>query len=549
VKPLPKCLTSILALTLLASGGAFALDPDREALRLELEALMSPVGDGAIDSSVASPDLLAQVYEARQFAPAWTRRSQVAELVELLTGAARSGLDPDDYNAESVEAGYRAMGGDAPLDPAMRARLDVMFTDALIRLAYHQRFGKVNPQTLDPEWNFNRRLSERDPAATIQAAIDAPSLRQYLASLFPRGWVYTQLEKALGDYRRIAANSGWPQVPDGPTLRPGDVDSRVVTVARRLAISGDIGGGVAASVVETYTPELEQAVRRFQARHGLEVDGIIGGGTLAALNVTAEEKVRQLEINLERARWVFDDLSDEFILVNIAGFRVYVVRDRQVVWEARAMVGKPFRKTPVFRDEMKYLVFNPTWTVPYSIATQDLLPQIKAEPAFFEKRGFDVRDREGRVIDPSTVDWSQLSRSRFPYTLVQRPGPNNALGLVKFMFPNEHAVYLHDTPSKALFEKADRAFSAGCIRVDKPFELAEVLLGRDGWTQQRFREVLGTAKEQTVFLSKPIPVMLLYWTAQVSPDGTVYFFRDIYDRDHAIADALDEPFRLDPPVP
>jgi murein L,D-transpeptidase YcbB/YkuD len=356
------------------------------------------------------------------------------------------------------------------------------------------------------------------------------------------------MRDALARYRKIAAAGGWPSVPEGPTLRPGATDPRVATIARRLVISGDLDDGVAPGSPDAYSPEIEQAVRRFQARHGLDADGIVGAGTLRELNVPAEQRVQQLEINLERARWVLDDLSERFILVNIAGFRVYVVQDRQVTWESRVQVGKTYRKSPVFRDEMKYLVFNPTWTVPYSIATRDLLPQIKQDPGFFESRGFDLRDRAGRLVDPKSVDWSQVTAGRFPYTLVQRPGPANALGRVKFMFPNEHAVYLHDTPSRYLFDRADRTFSSGCIRVENPFELAEILLGSDGWTQEKFQQVLETGKERTVFLSEPIPVLLLYWTAQASPDGTVSFFPDVYDRDAAIIEALDEPFALDLPT-
>jgi murein L,D-transpeptidase YcbB/YkuD len=258
--------------------------------------------------------------------------------------------------------------------------------------------------------------------------------------------------------------------------------------------------------------------------------------------------VQQLEVNLERARWVLDDISERFVLVNIAGFRVYVVQDRQFVWESRAQVGRTYRKSPVFRDEMKYLVFNPTWTVPYSIATRDLLPQIKDDPGFFEDRGFDLRDRQSKTVDPSTVDWSQIAPGRFPYTLVQRPSPANALGRVKFMFPNEYAVYLHDTPSKYLFDRADRSFSSGCIRVENPFELAEILLGADGWNQEKFQQVLETGKERTVFLSEPVPILLLYWTAQANPDGTVSFFRDVYERDAGVLTALDAPFALDLPA-
>jgi murein L,D-transpeptidase YcbB/YkuD len=356
------------------------------------------------------------------------------------------------------------------------------------------------------------------------------------------------MRDGLARYRAIAASGGWPTVAEGPTLRPGDTDSRIQAMGRRLAVTGDLSDSALSAISDRYSPELEQAVRRFQARHGLDVDGVVGPGTLRAMNVSAAQRVRQLEINLERARWVLDDISDYFILVNIAGFRVYVVRDREIVWETRAQVGRPYRKSPVFRDEMKYLVLNPTWTAPYSIATRDLLPQIKQDPEFFETRGFDLLDRNGNRVNPSSVDWSGVTTNSFPYTLVQRPGPANAMGRVKFMFPNPHAVYLHDTPSRYLFDRADRTFSSGCIRIENPFELAEILLGPDGWDQERFSDVLDTKKERTVFLSQPVPVLLLYWTAQASPDGTVSFFPDVYQRDAAIDRALDEPFTLKLPV-
>jgi len=217
------------------------------------------------------------------------------------------------------------------------------------------------------------------------------------------------------------------------------------------------------------------------------------------------------------------------------------------VWQTKVQVGSQFHQSPVFRDEMKYLVLNPTWTVPYSIATKEMLPQIKSDPDYFAKRDFDLKDRNGKFIDPNSVDWSQVSARNFGYWLVQRPGPGNALGRVKFMFPNDHAVYLHDTPSKYLFSRAERAFSHGCIRVENPFDFAEQLLGKDGWTQEKFQEILDGGKTQTVMLSKPLPVLLLYWTAVARRDGTVVFYNDVYERDNAISDALDEPFMLDIP--
>jgi murein L,D-transpeptidase YcbB/YkuD len=540
----------VVALALsLAGAAALAQSGPAEALRLEVEGLQvtGRLGFAGAGAGVASPQLLTEFYEQRRFEPAWTSQSQAEELLELIIAADADGLNPADYHRAAVAQGVEALAAAAELSPAERAELDILMTDALVRLAYHQRFGKINPYTLDPQWNFKREFDATDPVTAIQAVIDAPSLKGQMEKVIRRGWFYNGMRDALARYRDIVAAGGWPTVPDGPTLRPGAADPRVAVIARRLAVTGDLPEEAVSASPDSYGPAIEQAVRRFQARHGLEADGIVGAGTLREMNVPAARRVQQLEINLERARWVLDDISERFVLVNIAGFRVYLVQDRQIVWQSRVQVGRTYRKSPVFRDEMKYLVFNPTWTVPYSIATRDLLPQIKGNPGFFEDRGFDLRDRAGKRVEPASVDWSQVTPGRFPYTLVQRPGPANAMGLVKFMFPNEYAVYLHDTPSRYLFDRADRTFSAGCIRVENPFELAEMLLGPDDWNQEKLRQVLDTGKERTVFLSNPIPVLLLYWTAQPDPDGTVSFFRDVYERDAAILKALDAPFALDLP--
>jgi murein L,D-transpeptidase YcbB/YkuD len=489
------------------------------------------------------------VYERKRFRPAWMRLEQVGELLEAIAATEADGLDPADYHHEQVRAGYEQMLSGAAIAVNDQAELDLLFTDSLIRLGYHQRFGKLNPYTLDPQWNFRREGSGIEAAVEVLAAVDSPSLLAHLRAEFPRNAFYQRMRRGLAQYREIKANGGWPVFPEGPTLRPGAVDERVPILVRRLVATGDLPDAEATAADNVYGESLEAGVRRFQTRHGLDVDGIIGKATERALNVSADRRIRQLEVNLERARWVFDDISDEFIVVNIAGFSAYVIRNNEIVWRTRVQVGKPYHKSPVFRDEMKYVVFNPTWTVPYSIATKEMLPAIKRDPDYFAKRDFDVKDRNGNLVDPRTIDWSALSRGNFPYTLVQRPSPVNALGRVKFMFPNEHAVYLHDTPSKYLFSKAERAFSHGCIRVENPFDFAEVLLGRDGWTQERFGEILESGKTRTVFLSRPLPVLLLYWTAEVRADGLVYFYQDIYERDQSVSDSLDEPFKLDRPLP
>ena len=522
-------------------------EKNSEAVRIELEQLVHSGFLSNSGVSIASVDLLLSIYEPRNYLPTWSDQRQIGELVAAIKATAADGLDPSDYHLELVESIYTDRLAGRQTSPEETAVRDLILTDSLARLGYHQLFGKVNPYTFDPHWNFRRELNDVDPAIAIQNAIDSPSLTEFLSNFFQRGWFYRKLQTALADYRQIAANGGWSVVPDGPTLKPGASDRRLPVIARRLIISGDLAPGDTVTRPAIYDESLQQAVSRFQERHGLDTDAVIGPATLRALNVPVEMRVEQLEVNIERARWVLDDIEDDFVLVNIAGFKAYVFRDRKVVWETKVQVGSAFHQSPVFRDEIKYVVLNPTWTVPYSIATKEILPKIKRDPNYFATRDFDLKTHSGKFIDPSSVNWATITARNFPYWLVQRPGPNNALGRIKIMFPNEHAVYLHDTPSKALFSKAERAFSHGCIRVENPFDLAEQLLGDNGWNQEKFQAVLDEKKTKTVLLSKPMPVLLLYWTAMADPDGTVYFFNDVYERDERIAEALGEPFRLDMP--
>jgi murein L,D-transpeptidase YcbB/YkuD len=520
---------------------------NRNALRIEMEQLVQSgyLSEGKV--KIASINLLLEIYEQRNFLPAWNDQQQVGELVTAIKATAADGLDPSDYHLKQVESTYQVLLAGDQVPPRQRAVQDLVLTDSLVRLGYHQLFGKVNPYTLDPHWNFRRELNDIEPAVAIQKAIDSPSLTDYLSTFFQRGWFYRKLQVALANYRQIAANGGWPVIPDGPTLKPGNSDPRLAVLARRLIISNDLAASDVGDEPAIYDERLQQAVRHFQGRHGLDTDAAIGPATLRALNIPVEKRIEQLEVNIERARWVLDDIEDDFVLVNIAGFSAYLLRNRKVAWQTKVQVGSAFHKSPIFRDEIKYIEVNPTWTVPYSIATREILPKIKRDPNYFASRDFDLKNNSGKFIDPSSVNWTTITKNNFPFWLVQRPGPNNALGRVKFMFPNEHAVYLHDTPSKALFSKAERAFSHGCIRVENPFDFAEQLLGGDGWNQEKFQQVLDSGKTKTVFLSSPMPVLLLYWTAMVTPDDVVYFYSDVYERDQKIVKALNEPFQIDLP--
>jgi murein L,D-transpeptidase YcbB/YkuD len=538
----------IAALLLFLAGTAWAQESElREAILHEVEQVRNSERLSVGDVDVASGDLLAAFYEQREFEPAWTGIERLESLIELAEETRIDGLDPGDYHLADLYKVREMMGSGAPMSTQQRAAADIGMTDALIRLGYHQRFGKVDPHDLDPTWNFSRELNGRNPVEFLEQATSAPSLRDFADELFPRTGLYQRLQKALADYRAIAEAGGWPQVPAGPTLRSGEADERLRVLAQRLAVTGDLSTGARVDFA-TYGGELEGAVKRFQARHGLDADGIIGPATLRALNVPVEDRINQIRVNLERGRWVLDNLEPDFIIVNIAGFRVYVFRDGEEQWESRVVVGKTYRKTPVFRSDMKYVVFNPTWTVPYSIATKDILPKLKQDPSYLASRNFIVKDRGGKVVDPDSVNWASLSRGNFPYTLVQQPGTSNALGEIKFMFPNEYAVYLHDTPSKSLFSRAERTFSSGCVRVDKPFDFAEQLLGPDGWDAGKIEAERQTREIRTVFLSKTMPVLLLYWTAEVDDNGIVHFYEDVYERDQAVLKALDADFQFNLPA-
>jgi murein L,D-transpeptidase YcbB/YkuD len=538
-KSIKTARAAAILVSLLWQVNVFSQDAAADVIRTYVEELRVSGRLEVAGQAVASRELLPRVYENREFAPAWETLQQIDGLLEIVDQSYLEGLDPNDYHASALHAARGALTDPAALSASDRAELDVLLTDSIIRLGYHLRFGKVDPNALNPNWASTADLLREDPAATIQAAIDAPSLGEFAARVIPRAFLYQRFKIALAEYRALEANGGWSSVPDGATLKPGGTDGRVPALAARLAVTGDLP---ASAVVDgtRYDETVSMGVRRFQARHGLAPDGAVGPATLAALNVPIAARIEQLRANLERARWVFYEPESEFLVVNIAGFQLYHLRRGEVVWRTRVQVGQPYRQTPIFRGEMTYLVVNPTWTVPPTIYRNDILPAVRRNPAYLASRNIDAFDSSGARVDPAAVDWS----GRPPYRLVQRPGPNNALGRIKFMFPNEHAVYLHDTPSRDLFDRNSRAFSSGCIRVENPFELAEQLLGSRG--RERLDALLASGRTETVFLENPMPIMLLYWTAEPDEEGRVSFLPDVYSRDAGVISALGEPFRAPP---
>jgi murein L,D-transpeptidase YcbB/YkuD len=467
-------------------------------------------------ASIASTVVLPAMYERRAFRPIWGDPAAVGDLLAAIRASGESGLDPTDYHLAALER----LGGERRAESAeATADFDLLATDALVRLAYHLRFGKVDPARLDPNWNFTPALPSGDPAAALQDAIDAGRVRAFVYGLEPTQPFYVSLKRALAAHRSVAEQGGWPVVPAGPPLTEGTEDARVTALRQRLRASGDLRD---ASDAPWFDAAVTVAVQQFQTRHGLTADGVVGPATLRALDVPVAARIEQIRATLERSRWVMHDLPPRFVLVNVAGFMVYLVDGGAIVWESPVVVGTTYTRTPIFRADMTYVVLNPTWTVPASIVRKEILPGLRRDPKYLARKG--------------------LTRVGNQY--VQPPGPRNALGRIKLMLPNPHSVYLHDTPSKSFFAETSRTFSHGCVRVEKPVELAARSLDDPAWNEAALERAIGTGRTQTVLLQRPLPVLILYWTAAVGRDGLTYFLPDVYGRDPAIIAGLGGDFTV-----
>lgn len=507
--------------------------PAQEAVRERAEEIRL-FGEARVgDTKVASVGLLPDFYEQRDFRPAWSRAALTEQLLNAIRSAEGDGLDPSDYHLQAIERLLADTSGGTAGPADALANLDLLQTDAFLHLAYDLHFGRV-----DPDWNTPRGASDLKPLEILSQALDSGDVAGRLAQARPQHPFYGQLREALARYREIAGRGGWHPVPEGPKLEKGMRGERVLALRRRLAATGD-GPEAIPATPSVFDEPLEKAVRDFQRRYGLPADGVVGSSTIEALNVPVATRVEQIRANLERARWVLHEVQGDFLVVDIAGFHAAYVRDGKVVWQSRVQVGTPYRKTPSFKSAVTYLVFNPTWTVPPTILDKDILPAMKRHGRELEKRGLKVLDRDGREVDAGSVEWSRYKGANFPYMLRQDPGPKNALGRIKFMLPNQHSVYLHDTPKKELFDKPERAFSSGCIRIENPINLAELLLD-DGsrWTRDRIQAAIDTKSTRTVFLPRPVPTLLLYWTVSFDEAGRIGFKKDIYERDRAVLEGL-----------
>ena len=464
----------------------------------------------------------------------WLGSNRASAFVSRLKEAEADGLDPNDYPSKRLAT---LSAGGPSIDKRGLAIIELYFSAAFLEYASDLKVGRFLPSKIDPNFFIEGRAL--DQLSALKGLERADSIDHFFDKWQSPGRNYAALRIALAQHRAISAKGGWSAVPLGDPIRPGTTDPRVPAIRARLSLT-EGGSQVTAAETQVYNNALVEAVKRFQASQGLDVDGVIGSTTIVAMNVPVQERINSIILAMERLRWMPEDLGQQYLIVNIAGFELRRINAGEVEERMAVVVGKPYHRTPVFSDRIRFLEFNPYWNVPPDIAIKEELPALRSNAASRAAQGFEAV-RGDQVVDVRSVDWAGVGAGRFPYQLRQRPGTNNALGRVKFMFPNPHNVYLHDSPAHSLFGRSVRAFSHGCIRLSRPLELAEQVLrvgGVKGWTKERIDDVVASTKTTVVNLREPLPVHITYLTAWVD-DGVANFRQDIYGHDAKLLAALE----------
>ncbi len=457
------------------------------------------------------------LYELNNFHPIWIKAptfSSSERIKRLIEESRFDGLNPEDYEFTLSD------------DPIKN---DLTITDRLISLSYDLYYGKIDPARFYRRWSIPKK--EDRVLQILMEIIREDRIESLLDELRPKYEGYSNLRDYLKEYYRIEKMGGWQRIEAKKTLKLGVKDDSVVSLRKRLCITGDLKSCDASDV---FDEGLEKAVKAFQERHGLKEDGIVGRATLKELNVPVEDRILQIKLNLEKFRWLPQKTENPFILVNIPSFDLYLIKDEKVIIHSPVIVGKfyekAYRPTPMLYSKIDQITLNPYWYVPKMIAVEDLLPKIKKDPYYIIKEDMKVYLGQ-REINPLTINWNSVKPENFNFRLVQNPGEKNALGRIKFSFPNPFGVYLHDTPHRGLFKFEKRAFSSGCIRVEKAFELASYLLNMNS---EELRSAIESGETRHIKLKRPMPIYVLYFTAFVR-NSRLYLWDDLYGYDRIIA--------------
>jgi murein L,D-transpeptidase YcbB/YkuD len=485
---------------------------------------------------------LSSIYKGEEIKPLWVTGRGPTEnaetILHYLETSGKHGLEPGDYDLDRLRELW------STTDVNELAELETLITYNIIKYVHDISFGRQKPQESDPILFAEAGDKGFSPELAIKSLTSTGDLDRFLAELPPGHSHYIALKAGLEYYRNIAADGGWPSVPQGPSLRPGDIGDRVAAVRRRLHVTDLPQDTSGQSSADEYDPQLEQAVKAFQKRHGLDADGIVGINTLEAMNTSVAERIECIRLNMARWRWQAHHLGIKYVLVNIAAFNLKAYLGEDIALDIPIIVGQEQHQTPVFSDTIKYIDFNPFWNITPSIARNEELPQLrKNKDHLIDRRVrlFSNWSADAVELDSATINWQNVTRKQMSqFKLRQDPGPFNALGKIKFVFPNRYSVYLHDTPSHNLFSRSRRNFSHGCIRVSDVLSLAVFLLQDQpgGWSAGKVKEIYNQTERKVISLPNPVPVHITYQTSWIDKNGVMHFNRDVYGRDAKLRKAL-----------
>lgn len=489
-----------------------------------------------------SGNVLSLFYSNRNYSPAWfshnTLNNNGYALVDYIRQVDQQGLRPEDYHLNLIEEYIgQILWLYRPLASTEIMKMDILLTDAFLLLGSNLYYGKVNPEKEGASWNMQRKDPELRLDLILEEALSENNIDRELNKLAPRYGAYWRMKEELAFYLSLNEQL-WPAIISDISIKPGESNKLLPRIRERLI---KLRYQLTDSISITFDEELEKQLKMFQQDWGLNSDGVIGKSTLEGLNISPFKLISRLKVNMERYRWLPLQVSEKHIIINIANFKLDLIEGSDTLISMRVIVGKGPRTTPVFNELLSYIVFSPNWTVPNTILQEDVIPELLKGSEYLDKRGMILLRNDGSELAYKDVDWSTITKDNFPYMVRQNPGPGNALGRVKFMFPNTYNVYIHDTPSKGNFASDNRDLSSGCVRVEKPFDLAVLLLSDSPeWTPANILLAMQQDKEQTVRLKIPVKVMLTYLTAWTDGSDRIQFRKDIYQRDELLMKALNQ---------
>lgn len=479
-------------------------------------------------------------YRERGFKLGWFKNHEVVpqakKMLQVVSKANEEGLDPKDYQIINFEEKFKALEEakkDSNKVKELEKEIDLGLSATYFNWASDYYRGLVIPKkNPEMEWDIKRNKIKLHKA--LMTILGERESKYPYADFSPLHPQYTNLKKALARYREVQAKGGWPNIPAGSKIKVGESSPVVPLLRKRLSEFND-SADTTNSNGDIFDATLSSALKKFQEYNNLKPDGGLGPATIAKLNVPVQTQIKQIIINMERWRWIPKSFEQDYIIVNIPEYKLRVFEKARQVLDMKVIVGKTMHETPIFSDKMEYVVLSPYWNIPPNILKNEIAPKAMSDPGFLGRMDMEVVTAKGAPVDPSSVDWSMAGEAGFKYIVRRRPGPKNDLGDVKFIFPNEDNIYLHDTPNDELFSQTKRGFSHGCVRVERPLDLAAYLLKNAGYDRSRIMQQINTRKEKFVPLKQKLPVYLVYFTAAADEKGRVSFYDDIYQHDQKLS--------------